>query len=117
MNNSIQFCRLIEEAQAAGAFTVEVVKLMAESMDLEVWEVHELLERARVKWEDIKARMIENQIMEEKDTTTVTWNLPKWAADTIFETLELDSQSGAFDPELRQEIAEALEAIEEKTPE
>jgi len=53
-DNSIQFPRLIEEAQAAGAFTKEVINDMAESMDLQTHEVHELLERARVKWEKIK---------------------------------------------------------------
>lgn len=53
-NNSIQFPRVIEEAQAAGAFTGEVIAEMAESMDLEVKEVHELLDRARKTWEDIK---------------------------------------------------------------
>jgi hypothetical protein len=53
-NNSIQFPRLIEEAQAAGAFTTEVIAEMADSMDLETHEVHELLVRAQRAWEQIK---------------------------------------------------------------
>lgn len=53
-NNSIQFPRLIEEAQAAGAFTDEVIDAMCESMNLEKSELFELMERARIEWERIK---------------------------------------------------------------
>ena len=49
----------------------------------------------------------------EKDWTEVTWSLPKWAADLIFETLGMDAQSRAFDPALRTEIQQAIENIEE----
>ena len=44
-NNAIQFPRLIEEAQAAGAFTPEVIKSMADSMDLTIYQVQVLMER------------------------------------------------------------------------
>lgn len=54
-NNAVQFPRFIEEAQAAGAFTSEVLQAMSESMDLEVEHLHEIMERARVEWEEIKA--------------------------------------------------------------
>lgn len=53
-NDAIQFPRLIEEAQAAGAFTKEVVADMAISMDLEPEQVEELMDRATSKWEEIK---------------------------------------------------------------
>lgn len=54
-DDTIQFPRLIEEAQVAGAFTDEVIRNMAEVMDLEVADVVELLERARRKWEAVKS--------------------------------------------------------------
>lgn len=54
-DNSIQFPRLIEEAQAAGAFTPEVIRDMCASMDLEQTDLLDLLERAQVVWDDIKA--------------------------------------------------------------
>jgi hypothetical protein len=44
-----------------------------------------------------------------KDWTPVTWTLPKWAADLITETL--DAESPAFDKELREDIASALNNI------
>lgn len=56
-NNLIQFARFIEEAQAAGAFTENVIKDMATSMDLEIKDVHEIMERARVAFEKQKAKL------------------------------------------------------------
>lgn len=53
-NNAIQFPRLIEEAQAAGAFTEEVIADMAVSMDLSVFEVNSLINRAQEEWDRIK---------------------------------------------------------------
>lgn len=38
---------------------------------------------------------------------------PRWAWDIIDETLAMDSQSKAFDPELRDQIAAALRAMVE----
>ena len=55
-NNSIQFPRLIEEAQAAAAFTRPRIKLMAESMDLKTSQVEELIDRAAKIWDEIKSR-------------------------------------------------------------
>ncbi len=54
-DNAIQFPRLIEEAQAAGAFTPEVLAAMGESMDLRLDGIRDILERARVKHEADKA--------------------------------------------------------------
>ena len=48
-----------------------------------------------------------------KDQSPVQWTLPRWAADLIRETIELDSKSGAFDRALRQELSEALDQIEQ----
>jgi hypothetical protein len=53
-DNAKQFPRLIEEAQAAGAFTPEVLANMADSMDLSSIQIHGLLARALASWEDIK---------------------------------------------------------------
>ncbi len=47
------------------------------------------------------------------DQSPVQWTLPRWAADLIRETIEMDSKSAAFDLGLRQQLAEALGAIEE----
>ncbi len=47
------------------------------------------------------------------DQRLVHWTLPRWAADLIRETIEMDSKSAAFDLELREPLAEALVAIEE----
>ena len=47
-----------------------------------------------------------------KDQSRVQWTLPRWAADLIRETIELDSRSGAFDYALRQELSEALGEID-----
>ena len=55
-DNSIQFPRFIAEAQMAGAFTPEILRLMAESMDLESEQVNELLERACAEWDVIVGR-------------------------------------------------------------
>ena len=48
-----------------------------------------------------------------KEQSPVHWTLPKWAADLIRETIELDSRSGAFDYALGQELSEALHQIEQ----
>jgi len=55
-NNAIQFPRLIAEAEAAGAFTDQVLADMATSMDLSVGEIAELLGRASDEWDEIKKR-------------------------------------------------------------
>ncbi len=47
------------------------------------------------------------------DQRPIQWTMPKWAADLIRETIEMDSKSRAFDPELRQKLAKALAAVEE----
>ncbi len=54
--DEIQFARLLEEAQQAGAFTPEIVDVMAAEMDLPIGQVHELLDRARLTWEAAKAK-------------------------------------------------------------
>jgi hypothetical protein len=44
--------RLIEELQAAGAFTPAVMEALAKSMDLQESDIQELIERARNDWEE-----------------------------------------------------------------
>lgn len=56
--NEIQFPRLIGEASAAGAFTVDILKSMSESMDLEIAQVEDILERARFEWERIRQSLL-----------------------------------------------------------
>ena len=48
-----------------------------------------------------------------KDWTIVQWKLPRWAAETIVDTLEMDAQSIAFSLELRSKIQRALDVITE----
>ena len=48
-----------------------------------------------------------------KDQSPVQWTLPRWVADLIRETIQMDSRSTAFDPELRQKLSEALAGIKE----
>jgi hypothetical protein len=55
--NKFQFPRLIEEADAAGAFTPDILTLMSDSMDLEVDRIQELIERARDEFEQIKSNL------------------------------------------------------------
>ena len=55
-NNEIQFPRFIAEAQMAGAFTDEVLKDMATSMDLEMQYVCDLMDRACDVWDEVKNR-------------------------------------------------------------
>lgn len=55
-NNMIQFPRLINELQAAGAFTPEVIKFLEDSMDLGEAKIFEIVERADKVWEDVKSR-------------------------------------------------------------
>lgn len=41
----------------------------------------------------------------------VTRSAPRWAWDTIDETLEMDARSSAFDKELREAVALALKSM------
>ena len=53
-DNSIQFPRLIAEAEAAGVWCDKVgVRLMCESMDLEHEEVFEVIDRAKKEFAKI----------------------------------------------------------------
>jgi hypothetical protein len=56
-NDAIQFPRFIAEAEAAGAFTNEVIKEMRDSMDLNLQQLLEILERAQRTWDNIKAKI------------------------------------------------------------
>lgn len=53
-DNSIQFPRLIAELEACGAFTPQVLRDLAESMDLSQTELSELVTRAQAVWESKK---------------------------------------------------------------
>ena len=53
----LQFARLIEETQAAGGFTTEVLDTLVESMDLEMDDIVYILERARIIFETHKAKL------------------------------------------------------------
>jgi len=48
-----------------------------------------------------------------KDHTLVQWTMPKWAAELIFESVKLDSESIHVDRPLRKELARALDTITE----
>jgi hypothetical protein len=47
------------------------------------------------------------------DQEIVTRRAPRWAWDTIDETLENDANSSAFSKELRDEIQDAIDEIQE----
>jgi hypothetical protein len=51
----IQFPRLISELQACGAITRRVMAALCHSMDLKPRDLEDLLERARTKWDQIRA--------------------------------------------------------------
>ena len=55
--NEVQFARLIAEAQAADAFTEEVMVTLSDSMDLEIQEVTEILDRAIVAYDTFVAKV------------------------------------------------------------
>jgi hypothetical protein len=46
-----------------------------------------------------------------REDELITRSAPQWAWDVIDETLAMDAQSSAFDPELRDEIDAALAAM------
>lgn len=56
-NDENQFARFIAEAEANGAFEDnEIFHRMADSMDLEISQIHEIIERAQKKWDKIKSQ-------------------------------------------------------------
>ena len=48
-----------------------------------------------------------------KDYTPVRWTLPRWAAELIFDSVKLDSESIRVDRPLRKDLARALDTITE----
>ena len=48
--------------------------------------------------------------MSDYENETITVCGPRWAWDVIWETLQTDMRSTAFDPELRQQITRAHDA-------
>jgi hypothetical protein len=62
LNDSIQFPRLISEIEAVGAFDLlqrdgtKIIDSIAISMDLEPWQIYELIDRAQQKWDSIKSQ-------------------------------------------------------------
>ena len=56
LDNEIQFPRLIAELEAAGAFTNEVLRDVADSMDLRTEDVCSLIDRAQKEWDKIKEK-------------------------------------------------------------
>lgn len=56
-NDLIQFARLLDELQAIGGLPGGVLATVAVEMDLDVTDVHELLDRAQRVWDAAKARV------------------------------------------------------------
>ena len=48
-----------------------------------------------------------------KDHTPVRWTMPRWAAELIFESVKMDSESIHVDRPLRQELGRAIDTITE----
>jgi predicted dinucleotide-utilizing enzyme len=57
LDDKIQFPRVIAEAEAAGAFTPDVMEKMAEGMDLMVCDVVDLIDRAQNVWDKQKEQL------------------------------------------------------------
>lgn len=59
-NDSIQFPRLIAEMEAAGFFTQqhELLSLLCQSMDLDLHQIHEIVDRAQQQWDAIKQQTL-----------------------------------------------------------
>ena len=55
-NNSIQFPRLIAEMEACGFFSQqhELLSFLCHSMDLDLVQIQEIIDRAQQQWEAIK---------------------------------------------------------------
>jgi hypothetical protein len=60
-------------------------------------------------WDKVQAK--EGIHVPEHDSELVTRSAPAWAWEVIDETLAMDAQSSAFDPDLREKIGKALEAM------
>jgi len=56
LDNSIQFPRLIVEAEAVGCFAGQQFADLAEEMDLTRLELYQLIERAHAEWEKVKTK-------------------------------------------------------------
>ena len=54
LDDSIQFPRLIAEAEAVGCFTGQEFADLAEGMDLTRLELCQLIDRAQAEWEKVK---------------------------------------------------------------
>jgi hypothetical protein len=52
----------------------------------------------------------------ENDSKIVTRAAPKWAWDILDETLLCDMESSAFDRDLKDQIAQAFEAMRRNSP-
>jgi len=50
----VQFARLLAELDAAGAFNLDVMMELSESMDLNTDEIGEIQERAELVWQKAK---------------------------------------------------------------
>lgn len=53
-NNAIQFARLIAELEAAGGFPNSIMNALCESMDLDMGQISEIIDRAQGTWDAIK---------------------------------------------------------------
>lgn len=53
----VQFARLIAEAEAAGAFTPDVLEEMSESMDLNMSDIYSVIDKAQTKFDEIKSNL------------------------------------------------------------
>jgi len=53
----IQFVRLIAEAEAAGAFTPEVLEQMSEDIDLPIKDICLIIDDAHAEFDEIKSKL------------------------------------------------------------
>lgn len=110
-NNLIQFPRLIAEIQETGAFDLRlpggdrVIDAVAESMDLDVSQVYELVDRAVTEWDRIKSVTFQPDPVDPLIKTHGTWGEhPKYVrADWRREVAEGDTNLGYWEWILQQQ--------------
>lgn len=100
-----QFARLLDEANAVGAFTPEVMADLAISMDLPPERIAELIDRAGAAWATEKAARHTDPTNFTSTTNAAPWALGELSNEMLTASLrQLDNSS-------RERLAQALETL------
>jgi len=81
--DTVQFPRLLAEIMATVDLTDDMLRPVAESMDLELSDVLELFNRAQVAWEQSKAIYVPVEVPEIDEDTVVAdlTRISRWLAE------------------------------------